>query len=329
MSSVARRSALAGLLAFVAFLLLFFGIGGLRLWPRIAGQRLPLSLIWPFARPLLAAALELAFLLSVPIAVGVAESGSRARPPTTRSRQGTAWATCLLVTVLGAFSFCLSSWLDSRGSSPGQLATELVASARDSCTESRPPAEVTVPMLGFAWVCQAGQAPRLQGRAPLGKHATFQARTIDLGEDLKRITLGGLTLAFPLASYRVEVHAQRATLSGLPPWGRSRRMPLGLRVCLFALSAALAAYGVGRLALFHPGLPAWAGGLLGAPVAASLWWAMAWLERQEPHAAAYLVLPAAGLVGAAVSALALLGVLRFGLPRWNRVGGREVAEKDQ
>jgi hypothetical protein len=328
-----RRSALAGLLAFAAFLPLFFGIGGLRLWPRIAGQRLPLSLIWPFARPLLAAALELAFLLSIPIALGLAGSGRWARPPTTRSRRDTqretAWATGVLVVGLGTFSFGLSSWLDGRGSSPGQLASELVASARDSCIESEPAAEVPIPMLGFAWVCRAGRAPSLQGRAPLGKHATFQAKTIDLGEDLKRITLGGFTLTFPLASFRVEVRAQRATLSGLPPWGRSRRMPPGVRVCLFALSAALAAFGVGRLVLLHPGLPVWAGGLLGAPAAGSLWWALAWLERQEPHVATYLALPVAGIVGAAASALTLLGVLRFGPPRWRPIRAPEAADKDQ
>ena len=103
---------------------------------------------------------------------------------------------------LGAFSFGVSSWLDGRGTSPGQLATELVASARESCVESAPRAEVTVPMLGFAWVCEAGRAPQLQGRAPIGKQATFRASAIALGEDLKRIALDGFTLAFPLAAFK-------------------------------------------------------------------------------------------------------------------------------
>jgi hypothetical protein len=318
----------AGPLAFAGFLLLFFAIGGLRLWPRIAGERLPWSLIWPFARPLLAAALELSFLLSVPTALGMAASGGspRASRP---SRQETAWATCLLVVVLGALSFGLSSWLDGGRTSPGQLATELVASARESCVDSEPPAEVTVPLLGFAWVCEAGKKPRLKGRAPLGKHATFQASTLELGEDLKQVALGGFTLAFPLASLRVEVRAEHATLVGLPPWGRSRRTPLGLRVCLFVLSAAFAAFGVARLALLQPGLPSWVGGLLAAPVSASLWWATAWLERQEPHAAVYLVLPLAGIAGAAASALSL-----FGFQHFRRLPGRlatkpDPAEKDQ
>ena len=87
-------------------------------------------------------------------------------------------------------------------------------------------------------------------------------------------------------------------------------MPLALRVCLFTLSAGLSAYGVGRLASLRPWLPAWAGALLGACASACLWWAMAWLERQEPHSTTYLALPAAGIAGAALAGLALLAVQR-------------------
>ena len=308
MRQVARRTALTGLAAFASALALFLAFGSLRLWPMISGQHLPFSLIWPFARPLLAAALEVSFLVSVPVALGIAASLRSARTTQAVPWHATAWATSSLVLVLGAFSFGVSSWLDGRGTSPGQIATELVASARESCVESAPRAEVMVPMLGFSWVCEAGRAPQLSGRAPLGKQATFRASAIALGEDLKRIALDGFTLAFPLAAFQIEVqvHAKHATLSGLPPWGRSRRIPLGLRVCLFTLSAGLSAYGVGRLASLRPWLPVWAGALLGAGASACLWWAMAWLERQEPHSATYLALPAAGIAGVALAGLALL-----------------------
>jgi hypothetical protein len=315
---VARRTALTGLLAFACALTLFLGVGALRLWPRVAGERLPFSLVWPFARPLLASALEVSFLVSVPIAVAIAASLRSARSAERVPWRVTALATCLLVIALGGFAFGVSSWLDGRGTSPGQIATELVASARESCVESAPRAEVTVPMLGFAWVCEAGRAPQLQGRAPLGKQATFRASAIALGEDLKRIALDGFTLAFPLPAFKlqVRVHAKHATLSGLPPWGRSRRIPIVLRVCLFTLSAGVSAYGVGRLASLRPWLPVWAGALLGACASACLWWAMAWLERQEPHAATYLALPAAGIAGAALGGFALIAVqqlrLRYG-----------------
>jgi len=311
-SVVARRTACAGLAAFVSALVVFLGVGGLRLWPRVSDQHLPLSLIWPFARPLLAAALEVSFLVSVPVALGIAPSTRSARLGAVVPWPSTAWATLGWVLTLGAFSFGVSTWLDGRGTSPGQLATELVASARESCVESAPRAEVTVPLLGFSWVCEAGRKPELKGRAPIGKQATFRAATIALGEDLKRIAFEHFTLAFPISAFQlqVQIHARQATVSGLPPWGRSRRMPLVLRILLFTVSAAMAGYWVGRLASARPWLPAWAGALLGACASACLWWAMAWLERQEPRSATYLALPAAGLAGAALAGLGLFAAQR-------------------
>ncbi|MEP7049185.1 MAG: hypothetical protein ABJB12_02480 [Pseudomonadota bacterium] len=321
MTMVARRSAIAGLAAFALALMFFFAIGGLRFWPRLAGGaeqgHLPLALVWPFARPLLAAGLELAFLVSVQIALGWVTSGKAASVPHASTWQSTAFATGLLVIGLGAPSFGASSWLESRGSSPGELATELVSSARQSCIESAPPAQVTVPLLNFAWVCEAGTAPRLRGHAPIGKQASFQAGAIALGDDLKRIALESFTLAFPLSTLHIQVRAKHATLSGLPPWGRSRRMPIAWRVFLFASSAGLSAYALGRLVARRSWLPVWAGALLGACVSVCLWRGFSWLERQEPHGAAYLVLPVAGLVGAALCGL----VLWLGHALWLRRSG--------
>jgi hypothetical protein len=271
----------------------------------VADQQLPFSLIWPFARPLLAAGLELAFLTGVPIALGLAAGGRAARVNDAVSPLANALATAVVVVSLGVPAFALSSWLDSRGTSPGQLATELVASARESCVEHAPRAEVTVPLLGFAWVCQAGHAPRLQGRAPLGKGASFRAAAIELSDDLKRIALRGFTLDFPLPTLRVQVRSQQATLRGLPPWGRSRRIPAAMRVSLFALSATLAGWGVAWLTGARE-LPLWGGVLLGACVSACLYWAEAWLERHEPHGASYLALPAAGLLCLGLCSLGLL-----------------------
>jgi hypothetical protein len=311
-----RRSVGFGLVAFVAALLLFLAVGGSRLWPRVSGQRLPLSLVWPFARPLLAVALELSFLVSVPIALGWSSSTRGARLPAAASWRSSALATCLLLACLGALSFGVSSSLDSGSASPGELAAELVATARESCVESAPPAEVSVPLVGFSWICEASHSPRLRGHAPVGKQAEFEATAIDLGDDLKRISLAHFKLAFSTPAFPVQVHAEHATLSGLPPWGRSRRLPFGLRSWLFILSAGLAAYGVGRLAARTPWLPAWAGVLLGASVSVCLWFAFSWLERQEPHLLAYCVLPGAGLLALLVEALGLM----LGFRLWQRWG---------
>lgn len=315
--SLVRRAGISGALAFGAGLALFIAVGGLRLWPRISGQHLPFALIWPFARPLLAAGLELSFLVSLPIALGVSASLRTARARGVASWRATAVSTVLLVVALGALSFGVSASLESGGSSPGQLAAELVASARQSCVESGPTAEVNVPLLGFSWLCERARAPLLRGRAPIGKQARFEAAAIELSDDLKRISLDHLKLDFSTPTFPVQIHAEHATLSGLPPWGRSRRMPFGLRSGLFVLSAGLSAYGVGRLAARTQWLPAWAGALVGASVSGCLWFALSWLERQEPAPLTYLALPAAGFVGLVATGLGL-AVGRRAWLRWGR-----------
>jgi len=83
------------------------------------------------------------------------------------------------------------------------------------------------------------------------------------------------------------------------------------------LSAGLAAYGVARLAARTPWLPAWAGALVGVSVSVCLWFALSWLERQEPRSLTYGVLPAAGLAGLLVAALVLASGRRL-WARWGR-----------
>jgi hypothetical protein len=307
--TLVRRTALFGLLAFALAFTLFLVVGGLRLWPRISGKGLPFSLIWPFARPLLAAALELSFLVSVPIALGLSSAARAVRASGVASWRASALSAALLAACLGALSFGISSSLDGDGTSPGQLAAELVASARESCVESSPPATVSVPLLGFSWVCDAHHAPLLRGHAPVGKQAEFAATAITLGDDLKRIALAHFELSFSTPAFPVRVRAEHATLNGLPPWGRSRRIPFTVRAWLFLLSAGFAAYGVARLATRTPWLPAWAGALLGGAISGCLWSSLSWLERQEPRSLTYLVLPAAAATGL-VCAAAALGIGR-------------------
>jgi hypothetical protein len=174
-----------------------------------------------------------------------------------------------------------------------------------------------VPLVGFSWICEASRAPRLHGHAPLGKHAEFDAAAIELADDLKRVSLTHIALAFSTPAFPVRVHAEHATLRGLPPWGRSRRMPFAWRAGLFVLSVSLAAYGVGRLAARTAWLPLWGGALLGVFVSGCSWFAFAWLERHEPRPLSYLVLPGSGALGLAAAALALF----LGQRAWLRWAG--------
>ena len=308
--ALVRRTALAGIVAFLLGLGVFLVVGGFRLWPRISGQQLPFSLIWPFARPLLAVALELSFLVSAPLALAVSTSTKTARERTS-GLLGLVLASSLLVIGLGGVAFAFSASLDGGSSTPGQLATELVSSARQSCSESKPPAEVSVPLIGFSWSCVAGSAPRLHGKAPLGKQAELDARAIELSDDLRSVSLTDLALAFTTPIFPVRMHAKEATLRGLPPWGRSRRMPFGLRACLFALSAWLAGFGTGWLVGRASWLPAWAGAAVGVALAVDCWLAFTWLERQDPGPLAPWVLPLSVLGALAASATVLLGGRRL------------------
>ncbi|HEY2735460.1 MAG TPA: hypothetical protein VGI70_15790 [Polyangiales bacterium] len=276
---------------------------------------MPLSLIWPFARPLLAVALELAFLLATPVALALIASTQGKRGNNPQSWRETVLSTCVLVALLGALSFGSSVSLESDTATPGSIATELLAGARASCIERAPPAEVSVPLVRFSWFCEGKRAPRLHGRVPLGKQAEFDASALELSDDLKRVSLSHFALAFDTPLFPVRLHAERATLRGLPPWGRSRRTPLALRAVLFVLCSFIAGCGVGRLAARFAWLPVWGAAWVGAFVAGASWFAVAWLERQETRPLAYLALPASTCAALAIAAFALYAGRRAWL-RW-------------
>jgi len=304
--ALVRRTAGFGIVAFLLSLLLFLAAGATRLWPRIAGQHLPFSLIWPFARPLLAVALELSFLVTPAIACGLAVSTRAARAQPSSLRASLA-ASALLVACLGGIAFALSASLDGGGTTPGELATELVSSARQSCVESMAPAEVSVPLVGFSWRCEAHRAPRLHGKAPVGKNTELEAAAITLSDDLRRVSLTDLALAFATPLAPVHLHAKEATLRGLPPWGRSRRMPFAVRAGLFVLSAWLAGWGIAQLVARVTWLPAWAAVGAGGAVAAVAWFAFSWLERQDPVPLVIGVLPLSVLGALGLELLGLVG----------------------
>src|SRR5688572_29693367 len=56
-----------------------------RIWSQFSAANAPLGLLWPFARPLAATAVEIAFLLGIPVGLGAA---AFRQPP---RAEGTPW----------------------------------------------------------------------------------------------------------------------------------------------------------------------------------------------------------------------------------------------
>jgi len=97
--------------------------------------------------------------------------------------------------------------------------------------------EVSVPLWCSSWLCETGLAPRLRGRAPLGRQAEFEAGAIELGDDYEAhlarafSTLGAQHVLFPPVQFAPRTHG-----GGLPlgPFARRRFSP-----CLSCLSCSV------------------------------------------------------------------------------------------
>lgn len=265
----------------------------------------PLDVLWPFARPLAAAAVETAFLVGVPVGLAAAAFSALAipepRPLATRYAELTR-VSLPVVLGLSVLSVVAALAADPGTNRPGRLAAELVEQARKGCLEPDAPREIEVPLVKVRWQC-AGPGPRVAGTAPIGRSASFSAAQIELAEDLTRIRLRDLALEAG-ATPRLRIRAADATISGLRPWGRPKTMPALLRGAVLAacglaasLLVALAVLGAGVRSRVEP----WLTALL---VAAAMWTTLSTLDRGERGLGAYALLPLS-----AASAALLAGLL--------------------
>jgi hypothetical protein len=281
-------------LAFGVSLVLVLVIAAFRFWPRISAPGLPAALIWPFARPLAASALEVAYLIGIP--VGVSLVAARVR---VSSLNQWADARAIVAVVLGSalFVFGLSSWLDRDTDSPGRLASDLLAGGRSMCLDERP-TRIDVPMVGVTWVCEGQAAPRVEGRAPMGKTAHFSASELTLSDDLRQLGLRDFVLDMKLTSGppKLVMRAKTATIVGLAPWGRPRKLSVWFRAVLFTMSVLCASLAsVWWVARISAGR-AYAG-VVGAAAALSMWWLSLELDR-GPGGAVYWLMPLIGMAAA-------------------------------
>ena len=249
-ASVAMRGAvLASLLVLVAAL-----VGAaVRLLPWVLDPTIPWAVLAPFARSLLAIAVEAAILTGWPVGWALAaarlvergEAGVLASlgeaPTQTVSRLLPQAA--LFVAALGITSAALGR----DAAAPGRVVRALIDEGRSACVHEagRPtPATHAVPFVAATWLCTPG-APRLVGRAPLGG-VVFTASGARVSDDLRRIDLDDARLALPASAnddggltFRLRVGT--LTLRGLAPWAQASAVPPLLRAAIVTSSGLCAA----------------------------------------------------------------------------------------
>jgi hypothetical protein len=117
---------------------------------------------------------------------------------------------------------------------PGAFANQLLASARDSCTEG---AVVPVPLLGLSVRCEAPQ--RIEGPMPGVPAVHVAMRDLTFSDDLRNARITALELR-AVRALSVTLRAGTARIAGIAPWSRSPRLsPVGRFAVLLSLGAAL------------------------------------------------------------------------------------------
>jgi hypothetical protein len=309
----ARRSALVASTA-----LAVGGVvaGAVRLLPWLLDPSVPWRVAMPFARGLLAVALEAALVVGWPVGWALAscravESGA-ARVFQALGESPTA-TVGRLVPSGAAFAALLGVAAAVSGTdagAPGRVATELLVGARGACARVQTPATYLVPFTDMAWLCAPGREPRLAGALPGGLvgpngRAAMTARAARIAGDFRAIELDDARLALPSETAMpasVAVHVGHLSVHGMAPWARASTLPAILRAVVLALSAwgaaAVAAHGVLAHALRRRA-GAIVLGALGPVVALGLLRA---LERADARPSAFLVVPVAACGCTAIGA---------------------------
>jgi hypothetical protein len=247
-----RGAAVASLLVLLAAL-----VGAaVRLLPWVLDPSIPWSTLAPFARSLLAIAVEAAILTGWPVGWAVAaarlvERGEARvlasigeRPIQTVLRlapQAALFATMLAFTSVA---------LGRDAAAPGRIVGALLADGRAACAEpgnrveTDTPATHAVPFVAATWLCAPGGA-RLVGRAPIGG-IVFTATGAQVSDDLRRIDLEDARLAVAGSTksegnLTFRLHVGTLTMRGLAPWAQASSIPPWLRAVVVTFSALAAA----------------------------------------------------------------------------------------
>lgn len=246
-----RGASVASLLVLLAAL-----VGAaVRLLPWVLDKSIPWATLAPFARSLLAIAIEAAILTGWPVgwalaAARLVERGEARvlasigeRPVQTLFRLAPQAA---VFTVLLAFT---SLALGRDAAAPGRIVGALLAEGQAACgapqdSALEAPETHAVPFVAATWLCAPGGA-RLVGRAPIGG-VVFTATGAHVSDDLRRIDLEDARLALPgstksEASLAFRIHVGTLTMRGLAPWAQASAVPPWLRALVVTFSGLVAA----------------------------------------------------------------------------------------
>jgi hypothetical protein len=289
--------------------------GGIRVLPLLLAPGVPLRLAAILARGVVGVALETALFVAPPIAWALATARLVDRGEARALFAGgvgparivaSTWPAALGVALAAALA--AASW-GREASAPGRLARDLLDEARAACSSAAPPTAIEVPLVGLAWVCLAGEAPRLVGAAPFAaphdgaQVAVFSATALTISDDLRGLEARGLELSLPGGGPRLR--ASEATIHGLAPIARASNLGVVTRALLLGASAVAMAAFVSMTILrgaIQSRVRALALGTVG-PAAMLLTFSS--LERTTNAAVLYAAAPLAGLLAIAALASAL------------------------
>ena len=335
-----RGAVVASLLVLLAAL-----VGAaVRLLPWVLDPSIPWATLAPFARSLLAVAVEAAVLTGWPVgwalaAARLVERGEARvlaslgeRPSQTLFRLA---PQAILFVALLAFT---SVALGRDAAAPGRIVGALLAEGRAACgpaTDNRapdpdeapaavsPPATHAVPFVAATWLC-APSGARLVGRTPIGG-LVFTATGAHVSDDLRRIDLEDARLALAGSTkdegrLTFRVHVGTLTLRGLAPFAQASSLPPWLRALVVTASglAAASAAVFALLELRRRRVGTVAAVAIGAAGPLAALGALRGLEIRIPEVAsgawlfAFLLVPLAAVVAVALAAAvaALLPVAR-------------------
>jgi hypothetical protein len=313
-----RRAARATAVAGLSILAVATMAGLVRVLPWLAAPAVPVRVVVPFARGLLAMGLETALLAAPPLgwafaaAVLVERGEARALLAAGMSPVAIVRTTLGPALCFAAFAAVAALAWGTEAAAPGRLARDLLTQSKRTCLTATEPRAVQVPVVGVTWLCNPGEAPRVVGALPGSARGAFSALDLGVGDDLRNVELSDLKLMFPSA-VPVRVHAKTAGVTGLSPWGRASNLRPSVRALLLSSTGAALALLVALIVLGGGHSSRVVALALGGAGPAAALMVFSVLERRTHGALVYWAVPGAA-AASVVAIVALVGALRRLLP---------------